>query len=124
MARINPKHQKFADEYLIDCSATHAAIRAGYSPKTAGQIGYQLLQYPSISAYIKEKTQSIAERLGITAEYTLRAIKQIGDHTLPSRHESSPAVSLKAFETLGKHLKLFEEDDKKQQTININIVQF
>lgn len=121
---MNAKQQRFAQEYLIDSNATQAAIRAGYAPKDADVQGSRLLGNIGIAEYIKERTQSIADRLGITAEYTLRAIKQIGDHTLPQRHESSPAVSLKAFETLGKHLKLFEEDDKKQSTINIQVIQF
>ena len=37
MAKLTPKQQRFVDEYLIDLNATQAAIRAGYSPKTAEQ---------------------------------------------------------------------------------------
>lgn len=121
---MNPKFKRFADEYLVDCNATQAAIRAGYSEKTAGQIGYQLLHNTSISAYLKEKTQSVADKLGIDAEFVLRSIRDIGTQTQPRIARANPAVSLKAFETLGKHLKLFDEDDKSNPNIVINIVKF
>ena len=48
MAKLTAKQQRFCDEYLIDLNATQAAIRAGYSPKTAEQLAYQLLQKTSV----------------------------------------------------------------------------
>ena len=44
MANLTPKQQRFVEEYLIDLNATQAAIRAGYSEKTADSIGLQLLR--------------------------------------------------------------------------------
>ncbi|RID91195.1 terminase small subunit [Gemmobacter lutimaris] len=49
---LNDKQRAFAKEYLIDLNATQAAIRAGYSERTAGQIGYELLKKPEIQAEI------------------------------------------------------------------------
>lgn len=48
VAVMNAKQKRFCDEYLIDCNATQAAIRAGYSPKTAKQIGQENLTKPDL----------------------------------------------------------------------------
>lgn len=52
---LTAKQQRFCDEYLIDLNATQAAIRAGYSEKTARQIGTENLSKPSIREYIDER---------------------------------------------------------------------
>lgn len=49
---LTEKQRRFCDEYLIDCNATQAAIRAGYSPKTAKSVGQRLLTYADLKAYI------------------------------------------------------------------------
>ena len=49
---LTPKQQRFVDEYLIDLNATQAAIRAGYSPKSADKIGPKLVGKSSISEAI------------------------------------------------------------------------
>ena len=56
---MNKKQKKFADEYLIDCNATQAAIRAGYSEKTAKSIGQRMLTYVDIKTYIDEQLSLI-----------------------------------------------------------------
>ena len=45
---MNARQKKFCDEYLINCNATQAAIRAGYSPKTAYSIGEENLKKPEL----------------------------------------------------------------------------
>lgn len=122
--KLRPKQQLFADEWMKDRNATQAAIRCGYSPRSAQVHGSRLLSNDMVSAYLKKKTQSIADKLGIDAEYVLSSMKQIGKFTMPTRAEANPTVALKSLELLGKHLKLFEEDDKKQTNITINVVQF
>lgn len=52
---MTPKQQRFCDEYLVDCNATQAAIRAGYSPKTANEQAARLLANVSIKAYIDDQ---------------------------------------------------------------------
>ena len=51
---MNEKQKRFCEEYLIDCNATQAAIRAGYSEKTAGSQAFDLLKKPEIQNYIAE----------------------------------------------------------------------
>lgn len=71
------KQQRFVDEYLIDLNATKAAVRAGYSEKTAEQIGYQLLQKTSVVQAIAAAQQKRAERTGITADRALSEVWKI-----------------------------------------------
>lgn len=54
--------------YLIELNGTQAAIRAGYSEKTAGQHAYQLLQKTSVQSYIDARKVEISEKTGITQE--------------------------------------------------------
>lgn len=53
--KMTAKQKRFCDEYLIDLNATQAAIRAGYSEKTARQIGTENLSKPSIKEYIEKR---------------------------------------------------------------------
>lgn len=55
MAKLTAKQQRFCDEYLIDLNATQAAIRAGYSEKTAAVIATENLRKPNISEYIEKR---------------------------------------------------------------------
>ncbi len=59
MIKLTAKQKRFCDEYLIDCNATQAAIRAGYSKKTAGATGYENLKKPQIKEYIDEQLKKI-----------------------------------------------------------------
>ena len=51
-AKLTPKQQRFIDEYMIDLNATQAAMRAGYSSRTARQIGAENLLKPVVAAAI------------------------------------------------------------------------
>lgn len=62
------------DEYLVDLNATQAAIRAGYSPDTAGAIGHENLKKPEIALALQEARRAQQERTGITADRVLREI--------------------------------------------------
>ena len=56
---MTPKQKRFCDEYLIDTNATQAAIRAGYSEKTAYSIGQRLLKEVEVKTYIDERLAEI-----------------------------------------------------------------
>lgn len=71
-SELKPKQQRFVDEYLIDLNATQAAIRAGYSPKTARQQGQRLLTNVVIAAAVEEAKQERSEAIKIDAEWVLR----------------------------------------------------
>lgn len=69
---LEPRQQRFVGEYLIDLNATQAAIRAGYSARTAEQIAYQLLQKTSVRTAITAARAKQQERTQITADAVLR----------------------------------------------------
>src|SRR5690606_39059672 len=77
MAKLTPKQQRFADEYLIDLNATQAAIRAGYSPKSAEQQGSRLLSNAKVRAYIDERMAELSRRTGVTQERIIRELARI-----------------------------------------------
>lgn len=63
------KQKRFCDEYLIDCNATQAAIRAGYSSKTAVDIGHENLNKPKLKKYIDDRLEQMqSERIANTQE--------------------------------------------------------
>lgn len=77
MAKLTPKQQRFADEYLIDLNATQAAIRAGYSPKSAEQQGSRLLSNAKVRAYIDERMAEHSKRTGVNQERIIRELARI-----------------------------------------------
>lgn len=68
---LEPRQERFVQEYLIDLNATQAAIRAGYSEKTASVIGAENLVKPNIQEAIQKAQKERAERTGITADRAL-----------------------------------------------------
>lgn len=76
--RLTPKQQQFVREYLIDFNATQAAIRAGYSPKTAQVIGAENLKKPMVAAEIQRLGQKTAQKLDITRESIMQELAAIG----------------------------------------------
>lgn len=71
---LTPKQQAFAREYLVDLNATQAAIRAGYSPKTAGSQAHDLLKKPEIRALVGLSNAARIEAVELKAETVLREI--------------------------------------------------
>ena len=132
--KLTVKQQRFCDEYLIDLNATQAAIRAGYSKKTAYAIGNENLNKPEIKKVIemrmteKEKTL-IADQDEVLKYLTavLRGeseseeivIESIGNFTSEARTmKKAPSEKdrLKAAELLGKRYSLFKESVKLDVT--------
>jgi len=125
MARFTERQRRFVTEYIIDGNAAAAALRAGYSKKTARHIGYQLLQKPHIQDEIdatladlrKSRIADIQEILefltavmrGEATEEVLVVIKTGGGKSEARFVTKDPSISdrLRAAEDLGKRLGLF-----------------
>ncbi len=75
---LTAKQQRFVDEYLIDLNATQAAIRAGYSKKTAQVQSARLLSNVMVSAAVAKGMKSRSTRTGITQDMVLRELAKIG----------------------------------------------
>lgn len=71
------KQTKFCQEYLIDLNATQAAIRAGYSKKTAMEQGYQLLHKTSVQQCLQQLQSELQTKTGITQERVLQEYAKI-----------------------------------------------
>ncbi|AQS50736.1 terminase small subunit [Paenalcaligenes hominis] len=76
--KLTPKQKRFVEEYLIDLNATQAAIRAGYSQRTAGQIGEQNLKKLEIKQAIQAAQENRSERTEITQDMVLQELAKIG----------------------------------------------
>jgi phage terminase small subunit len=74
---LTKKHQVFVAEYLVSLDATSAAIKAGYSQKSAQSLGCQLLKHPKVSAEIAKKTGKRLNRLEITADLVLQELAKL-----------------------------------------------
>lgn len=110
---LTPKQHMFVKEYLVDLNATQAAIRAGYSARTANRMGTENLAKPVIASAIQEAMDKRADRLELTAELVLSRIDRIAQ-AAESKDEYQAA--LKANELLGKHLKLFTDKVELETT--------
>lgn len=74
---LKAKQKRFIEEYLVDLNATQAAIRAGYSPESAGSIGSENLKKPEIRARIDHAMAERSKRTGINADRVLRELGRI-----------------------------------------------
>ncbi|MGX8974603.1 terminase small subunit [Pseudomonas aeruginosa] len=76
---LTKKQRLFVDEYLLDLNATQAAIRAGYSPRRATEIGYQLLQRPEVAQAIQAAMAERSKRTEVEADYVIRRLREIDE---------------------------------------------
>lgn len=101
---MTAKQEAFAIEYLKDKNATQAAIRAGYSKKTAGAIAWELLEKPAIQQFIRQHQEEAAAKASITAESIAENLKEIAANPL-----AKDADRIRAYELLGKYVGMFTE---------------
>ncbi len=74
---MTAKQRRFCDEYLIDLNATQAAIRAGYSPKTANEQGARLLANVSVQEAIAKAMAERSKRTGISQDRVIQELARI-----------------------------------------------
>lgn len=105
---LTEKQLAFCREYLIDLNATQAAIRAGYSRKTAYAIGSENLKKPEIRAYIDNEIAERAKATRISAEYIVERLKEVAEKSLQER----PVMRYDPVEKSMVHAKdvIMEED--------------
>lgn len=109
--KMAPKKERFAKEFPVDLSAASAAIRSGYSEKTARQIGSRLLSEPEVQEAIAKEQEKISKRIEINQDYVVKSLKQVADQCMEGDNWN-PQAANKSLELLGKHLGIFV--DKKQ----------
>ena len=97
---LTPKQKRFVQEYLVDLNATAAAVRAGYSKKTAEVIGYENLRKPQIETAINQAIQEREKRTKITQDMVLQETAKLAFFDIR-----------KMFDKNGKPLDISQLDD-------------
>jgi hypothetical protein len=90
---LTPKQQLFVEEYLVDRNAKQAALRAGFSEKTASSYSYTLLRRPEIQAALEQARSSRDQCTGIDQDYVVNRLMEIVERGLghdPRRLPESP----------------------------------
>lgn len=106
---LTTRKRLFAESYLANPNATEAAIKAGYSKKTARSQGQRLLTDVDIRALVEKRVEEAI----ITADEILTDVKSI------AKTGERDSDRLKAYELLGKHLAMWT--DKSEVKINANV---
>ena len=114
---LTPKQESFVEEYLIDLNATQAAIRSGYSEKTAHAIGQENLRKPIIAAEVARAQAERSARTNVTQDYVLESIVSAMERCKQDDTFNAAGV-FKGAELLGKHLGLFQ-GETKGVTVNL-----
>lgn len=106
---MTDKRKRFCEEYVIDCDATKAAIRSGYSPKAADSQGCKLIADAECIKYIRHLQKEIADRNEVTADMVVQELKAIGFYNVQdlvdtsdnllkikklTRHQAKPIVGI------------------------------
>jgi len=151
--KLTPKQERFCLEYVVDLNGTQAAIRAGYSEKTASVIANENLIKPYVQNRISELQKELQAKTGITAEKVIAELALLGfsniqdyigddnevvDLSQIDRNKAAAVDSIKttvtvnklgdtttqvqfklnskqaALESLGRHLGIFEKDNKQK----------
>lgn len=128
---MNAKQKRFCEEYIIDFNATKAAERAGYSKRSAYEMGHRLISNPSCQDYIKELAQEIKSSKIASAVEVQELLTDIirGNATEETFIDGTPVQKqvamrdrLKAMELIGKYQGSFTENVKIQGSSMIKIV--
>lgn len=77
MSKLTTKQRKFCDEYIKSGNAKDAAIKAGYSPKTAYSIGNENLNKPELKAYIDERLRELSNHKILSAAEVLEYLSRV-----------------------------------------------
>lgn len=113
---LTEKQKRFADEYLTDLNATQAAIRAGYSEKTARSIGQRLLTKVDIQKYIQERLKERQERFEITQEMIVNELCKLGFAKIDAEL-LKPSDKIKALELTARMLGLDRPESESNSGI-------
>lgn len=104
--KLTPKQQAFVDEFLVDLNQTQAAIRCGYSPKSAPYSARLVMGKAHVRDAIARAMNERAARTKIRADVVLEALVRIA---LKAESKEDFSAATRGWELVGRHLKLFTD---------------
>lgn len=120
---LTPQQAAFVTEYLVDLNATQAAVRAGYSAKTARAQGSRLLMNADIAKAIETAKANRTERTGITADRVLSELERLAfsdvTHYVTDESgnlalaEGAPPDAMRAVSSLKRKVTTFDGDNSR-----------
>jgi phage terminase small subunit len=133
--KLTEKQKRFADYYIETGNAAESAVRAGYSEKTAKEIGCENLTKPNIRIYIDEQLKLLADKRIMNAEEVMRMLTSIArneeQEDVVVFGDSGPEITtkgmsardrLKALELIGKRYTLWTDKQQIDANIGVTIV--
>ncbi len=128
--KLTDRQETFCKEYIIDYNATQAAIRAGYSKKTARSVGSENLTKPDILARVRALQKECAEKMCITPDWVIMQLVEVYNRCMTAvpvlewdpderkkvhkgEYVFDSKGALEALEKIGRHLGLFEAKENK-----------
>lgn len=138
LSELTNKQIKFCEEYMVDLNATQAAIRSGYSKKTANVTAAKMLSKANISDYINKLRAGVTARTEITIDFVVQGLREVAlrcmqktpvmvydydDKRLVQKQnedgngvwEFDSSGANRALELLGKHIGAFEKDNGQKR---------
>jgi phage terminase small subunit len=119
LAKLRDKQQRFVEEYLVDFNATQAAIRAGYSKRTAGKIGTENLQKPAIQGAIRAAQAQLSKKTEVTREMIVAGLLKEAEFY---EDGCTHGARVKAWEVLGKHVGMFDRQGETDTSAAIALL--
>ncbi len=144
---LTPKQQRFCQEYLVDFNATQAAIRAGYSKKTANEQGSRLLANINIKSEISKGMAELSEKTKGNAQWVLENLIEVSERCMQktpvvkfdrTKKVMKPVIDEKtgegtwefdsaganrALELIGKHRAMFVERSQADLKVTVEVIE-
>ena len=115
MAKLNPKQEQFCQEYIIDSNITQAAIRAGYSERSASSNAVRMMAYDGVKSRIAELQQARSEEKKSLMDEAVEQLTGIAFHKL-DLNDMKWSDKMKAFELLCKYLGMLDGSGARKPT--------
>lgn len=121
---LTAKQKAFVQEYLVDLNATQAAIRAGYSKRSAYSTGQRMLKNDEVQKAIQKAQKRREERTEVTQDYVIAKLREIVEKDASDGPDSELkyANKIRALELLGKHTGAFDGGAKEGQNEPVKVV--
>jgi len=114
--KLTAKQERFVEEYLVDFNATQAAVRSGYSKKTARVIGQENLLKPAIAKSIADHRASLTQKTELTREMIVEGLKHEARYT---GKNASHGARVAAWTQLGRIEGIYEEDNIQKNRLDV-----